>query len=305
MTLLEDIQTAAVDTSSDLGTLLRKCKILAARLQSQPLEDWLIWESNGYPENKEVPDYRIWPLEVKGNFGGPYGSDMRNAPIPLACLPEGARKSYDRYECRLSIASIEASVENLKKTDSDTVHVSTGDLSLVLGMKVYRYRQCLEAWAEFGVGNLIELLNAVRNRILDFALAVWKEEPTAGEVDATSSATLESKRVTQIFHTTVYGGTANLVGNASDSTVTFSVVTNDFPSLERFLRGSGLEDEDIQDLRIALESDAKQDSEEKFGPTVSAWLGKMIQKAASGSWDIGVSAASNLLIQAIAKFCGL
>jgi hypothetical protein len=24
------------------------------------LEDWLVWESNGYPDNVEVPEYRVW-----------------------------------------------------------------------------------------------------------------------------------------------------------------------------------------------------------------------------------------------------
>ena len=48
MTLLEDIQNSAVDPNSDLATLLQKCKVLAARLGSQPLEKWVLWESNGY-----------------------------------------------------------------------------------------------------------------------------------------------------------------------------------------------------------------------------------------------------------------
>ena len=51
MTLLEDIQNSAVDSKSDLAALLRKCKLLAARLGSRPLEDWLLWESNGYPDD--------------------------------------------------------------------------------------------------------------------------------------------------------------------------------------------------------------------------------------------------------------
>ncbi len=37
MTLLEDIQNAAIDAENDLGTLRRKCKLLAARLGSQHL----------------------------------------------------------------------------------------------------------------------------------------------------------------------------------------------------------------------------------------------------------------------------
>ena len=72
MNLLEDIQNAAADSSSDVETLLRKCKILAARLNNQQLEDWLIWESNGYPEDVPVPKYRVWQLQVRGNFLGPY-----------------------------------------------------------------------------------------------------------------------------------------------------------------------------------------------------------------------------------------
>ena len=87
MSLLEDIQNAAVDSKSDLGTLLRKCKLLAARLGSKPLEDWLLWESNGYPDDIPVPDYRIWRLEVKGHFYGAFGAAFQNAPIPHLCLP--------------------------------------------------------------------------------------------------------------------------------------------------------------------------------------------------------------------------
>jgi len=83
MSLLEEIQREAVDSNSDLGALLRKCKLLAARLGSQALEDWLIWESNGYPNNISVPDYRTWTLKIKGHFSGPFGSGLRNADIPL------------------------------------------------------------------------------------------------------------------------------------------------------------------------------------------------------------------------------
>src|SRR5438094_7477163 len=122
MSILEDIQSAAIDGRSDLGTILRKCKVLAARLGSQPLEKWVLWESNGYPDDVEVPDYRTWPLEVKGNFSGPFHSGIRNAPIPLVCIPERVRKNYEAYKCRQSIASLEAAL----KIWEETLQVSTG-----------------------------------------------------------------------------------------------------------------------------------------------------------------------------------
>ena len=79
--------------------------------------------------------------------------------------------------------------------------------------KLYKDQNCVQAVAEFGRARLVELLNSVRNRILDFAIAVAKEAPAAGEPDGTTtSPTIESTRVTQIFNTTIYGGAANIVG---------------------------------------------------------------------------------------------
>jgi AbiTii len=302
VTLLEDIQNAAVDAKSDLGTLLRKCKLLASRLGSQSLEDWLIWESNGYPQDVEVPEYRIWSLEVKGHFSGSFGSALRNAPIPIACLPEKMRKHYKRYECRQSIASIE---EILKKSDGGTVEVSTGDLALILGTKVYQDQNCIQAWAEFSTGQLVELVNTVRNRILDFALAVWKEAPTAGDSGTEITPKIEAKRVTQIFNTTVYGGSANLVGTANASLIEFDIRAKDFSSLERVLRDNGVPETELVELHTAIESEEKPKLSQGFGPKVSSWISKMMGKAAEGSWNIGLGAAGNLLAQAIAKYYGL
>lgn len=301
MSLLEEIQKEAVDADSDLGALLRKCRVLAARLGSQPLEDWLIWESNGYPDDVEVPDYRIWTLQLMGHFSGLCGSGLKNAPIPLICLPEKVRDRFKNYKCRQSIASIE---QMLKKEHDGIFHVTTGDLSVVLGDKVYAGQNCIQAWAYFSVGNPLELLNAVRNRILDFSLAIWKENPKAGNTSTHSGKDIEPARVTQIFNTTVYGGAANLVGSAINSHVMLNVKSNDFSSLEQALRENHLSEKDIEELGAALESDAKPTSKGRFGPRVSVWISGMIKKAAEGSWNVTVGAAGNLLAEVISKYYG-
>jgi hypothetical protein len=299
MTLIEQIQQDAVDSKSDLGGLLRKCKVLPARLGSRPLEDWLLWESDGYPEGVEVPSYRILPLQLKGNFAGRLGSGMRNAPVPLVCLPEKARKVLQNYKCRQSIARLEGA---LKRADENTLIVSTGDLAVALGRRVYAYQSCVQAWAEVSVVQILEILNAVRNRILDFALGVWKEAPTAGDEHDDTTHRIEPGRVTQIFNTTVYGGSANLVGNASNSPITFTVSQNDLASLEGVLRNNGVQDKDVEQLRVAIQRDARPRKGQGLGPRVSSWIGGMVKKAAEGSWAVGVQAASNLLVQAISKY---
>ena len=302
MSLIEEIQQEAVDSGCDLGALLRKCKVLAARLGSQPLEDWLIWESNGYPDEVGLPDYRIWPLTLKGHFSGPFGSGLRNAPIPLLCLPEKVRQKYQKYECRQSIASIE---QAWKADHHGTLQVPTGDLAVVLGTNVYTGQNCLQAWAEFGAGQLIEILNAVRNRVLDFSLAIWKENPNAGAASTRPGKDIEPARVSQIFNTTVYGGAANLVGTASESQITFDVTTNDLSSLEQVLRARNVPEQDITELKTALQEESLPTVTGRFGPRVSAWVSRMVGKACDGSWGIGIGAAGKLLADAISRYYGL
>lgn len=302
MTLLEEIQNEAVDSNSDVAALLRKCKLLAARLHSNQLANWVEWELNGYPEAVEVPEYRIWTLQVKGHFAGPFGASLNAVSVPTACLPKGAQDSYQNYRCRQSIASLELMI---KSGGAGSLRVSTSDLSLVLGTKVYQGYNCLEAWAEFGTGALVEVTNAVRNRILDFAIALWKEAPEAGDASGSSHSTIEPTKLTQIFNTTVYGGAANVLGSAHDSKIEFNIPQADLEALRKVLEGNGVNDEDIKTLNLALTEEPAPASTGRYGPKVADWISTMIGKAASGVWSIGLGAAGKVLEEALLKFYGL
>jgi hypothetical protein len=301
MSLLEEIQTAAVDSTSDLGAILRRCKVLAARLGNRPLEEWLLWESNGYPAEAELPDYRVWGLTVKGHFSGPFGSGLRNAPIPTICIPEDVRESVTTFKCRQSVSALE---QLLAGTDGGTLQADLGDLNVLLGTRVYQGNNCLQAWGEFGVGCIVEVLNAVRNRILDFALAIEKEYPSAGE-RSPGTAPIDQGRITQIFNTTVHGGSMNLVGSSDRSQVSLAIQPHDFDSIRAQLESFGVSAEEIGSLQEALEADPRPTSPNRFGPRVAEWMGSAIKKAASGSWKIGVDVASSVLSKMVSRYYGL
>ena len=66
MSLLQDIQAAAINPETDVTDLLRMCMILAARLKNEDLRKWVSQELNGYKPPADLPSYRI----VKsGSFG--------------------------------------------------------------------------------------------------------------------------------------------------------------------------------------------------------------------------------------------
>lgn len=301
MSILEEIETAAVDGQSDLGTLLRKCKVLAARLDSQPLADWVLWESNGYPSDAKVPDYRILTLQLKGHFTGPFGSGIRNASIPMVCVPEKLRSQFEAHECKMSIASL----EHLTKTESDLFQVNTGDLSVVLGSRVYSRMNCLSAWGEVGSPSIVEILNSVRNRILDFALAISKQVTKSGEVTNHTLKVIDPSKVTQIFYTTIYeGGSATLVGSAVNSNFNTSIVQGDFSTLRKYLEENGVVTGDLDELQDAIKKDDKVEHKGNFGPKVAHWLGKMATKAAEETWKAGVTQGLKILTDAILKYYG-
>jgi hypothetical protein len=159
---------------------------------------------------------------------------------------------------------------------------------------MYEDFQCHEAVAQFTTQNLVALLDAVRNRILDFVLALGKIAPDAGE----SQARVEVQRVTQIFNTTVHGP-VGVVGSANNSVV--NVIANNWTSLAQFLTSNGVAQADVDELQAAVEAEPKAEPG-KWGLRVSKWIGKMGAKAADGTWQVGLGAASNLLAQALTAY---
>src|SRR5579862_5957689 len=105
MSLLREIQDAAVDANTDLPTLLRKCKVLAMRLGSKRFSDWVDQELNGYKSKEELPEYRVLKVQSQGHFAGAMGSGLKNAPIPLITLPEEMREAMGHSYLTRQISS--------------------------------------------------------------------------------------------------------------------------------------------------------------------------------------------------------
>ena len=99
-----------------------------------------------------------------------------------------------------------------------------------------------------------------------------------------------------------------ILGNVSGSSVSqdlnMSIQMSDFKSLAEFLRTKDISAEDISELERAIKDDPKPESPKSLGKRVSSWIGKMITKAASGAWDIGVQAAGTILTNAISIYYG-
>lgn len=112
MSLLHEIQAAVLQEGSDLGPILLRLRLLAARIGSQPLAEWVHHESEGYPRDAELPDYRFIPVSYTANFSGPFGSGIQNAPISPYLIKKFAGEHWVRHEMRESIAAVDDLLAN-------------------------------------------------------------------------------------------------------------------------------------------------------------------------------------------------
>lgn len=103
---MHQIQESVVQESSDLGSVLLKLRLLASRLGSDLLEEWVKHESEGYPEGIEVPPYRMVSISFSGTFAGPFGSGLNNVSIPTYLVEKHAGEQWVKKAVRESIAGV-------------------------------------------------------------------------------------------------------------------------------------------------------------------------------------------------------
>lgn len=93
MSLLWEIQGAALDSNVDITDLLRKCMVLAARLKNKEFKEWVSHELKGYKEDGDLPDYRCIDVASYGDFFDIFGNGpYKNYPIPTLPLSDEFRK---------------------------------------------------------------------------------------------------------------------------------------------------------------------------------------------------------------------
>lgn len=226
MSLLRQIQNAAIDSSVDLPSLLRKCKVLAARLGSDDFKRWIEYELSGYPNKESLPDYRILNVNSKGHFSGAFGSGLRNADIPLSCVPEKLREALGHSYLMQPVAAMESLVKHKNRGDFQEPW-NPDIVASYVGQNIYQHMNCMQAWKVIPSGAIVAALDAVRTRVLNFVLEIEVQNPSAGEAEPNSNP-VPMDKIHQIFNTYITGNVQNLAPGSSNVRQTAKYIeTND------------------------------------------------------------------------------
>lgn len=312
MTLLRQIQDAAVSDDTRVADLLRKCKILASRLKSEELAHWVERELNGYPEKDELPNYRIMKqVLIKGHFSGPFGSGIRDGEIPHFCLPESMRKDYRTIPIGQGIAMCEDLLSDKEKTTFSSP-VPT-DALLLFADNVYEGLTCMQAWVVIPRGAIVRVLDAVKNKILGFALDIEQQNPAAGEADVNTTPVPKST-VSQVFNQHFHGSVGNVATGSQDFEQTATVnqqwqqaslhidllgLAAELPQLREALLIRATEPEHYE--AIGAVRSAEIEAQKDDGPKTLQYLAKASQWVV----DVGKEIGTKVAVDAIKKAIGV
>jgi hypothetical protein len=217
-------------------------------------------------------------------------------------LPESAQDWATRAYLREPIRSY----EELLRSPQGGSFTSPwpADLIAFVQRKVYRGMSLVTAWTEIPRGAIVGVVEAVRNRVLTFALELEKILPDIDKITEPTPSIQD--RAAHAFHTHIYGNVAN-IAVASDNaqqTAHVMIAKGNIGMLIEAVRRIGIPDDGVKELEQAVGEDG-QAKRAKLGPRVSGWLGTAVGKAASGTWNVALSTASSVLPKLLAKYYGL
>lgn len=292
-----------MDSKIDIVQVLRKCRVLASRLNHDELKNWVQKELDGYPPGDIVPDYRVKQCQSKGQFVGLAGAQLKNAPIPTQNLPQELQKEITKVRFRESVSAL----QNLAETgDKDSFGSPwPNELIQAYAGEFYDDMVLIEAHQVIPRNAIVWVIETVRNRVLNFALEIEAADPTAGE-PTPGSKPLPERTVNQIFNNYISGNVGNIASGSSQfqQTAHLEVNVGDKRALRKVLKSIGISPAETDDLLTAIESDPPLTTG-TFGNKVSAWLGKILAKSVSGLLKVSTETAVAALSSAIKSYCGL
>ena len=297
--LLKKIQDEAIDGNSDLASLLRRCQVLAARLNNLDLRRWVSCELDGYPQSVELPSYRVVCAESFGEFESRFtGTVEHHMPIPPRTLPQDIANSIRFCRFEHGVGALQQLLRDFANEENVCL-VWPGD-------SVDRYSKendtlylLRSARIEIPKLKVVAILETVRNRVLDFSLKIGEE--LGDDDDEISEKSISPETVQNTYNTYILGDGNRVAagcGPVEQNVTKFE--KGNWAYLEGVLKQLKVAQDDITDLKQLLKTNPPK-SKSKLGDGVNGWLGGIVAKAAQAGYDIPIGIG----LAAILKYCGL
>ena len=296
--LLQEIQREAISSTTPLSDVLRKCLLLAHRIGSEDLKDWVSHELNGYPKEAGVPDYRRDPQPVV--FADYFGPMLRanEQQVPYSFIDEEL-KPWLPIEIREGISSV---VALQKAVDAGEVVFSCPPETYRLVKSHINGTQIVRMWRNIDSSFVNGIAETVRNRVLRFTLELDSHAPNSGDPISTLKAMPEE--IKQQFNTTIMGAVSNLSQGGDHVSQTVTINRGDLQAVATELSTMGFTVAEAKEFaQILSQETPKPDG--TFSDKLKEAIAQASSKAGSGAIKISQSALGNILATITKQYFGI
>jgi hypothetical protein len=167
MQLLDQIIEAGTsNVPPPLTTVLRQCIVLANELKTPLLRTWAEQELKGYPNPKEVPDYRVMNVGAYGNFAGIGGIRYQARPIPAGMLKPEHRWAATVYRLTEPVSAY----ESLGDSKGALIYDWHSDMIALYQSSLLQGCVLMTAWQQVPKTAIAGVLDTIRTRVLTTAI---------------------------------------------------------------------------------------------------------------------------------------
>jgi hypothetical protein len=295
MQLLDNIiNMGTANEPPPLTAVLRQCILLANHLKTPLLRTWAEQELKGYPNPKDVPEYRIMNVGALGNFAG-IGVRYQARPIPPSLLKEQHRWAATIHRLTEPVSSY----ESLGDSKGALIYEWPSDMIALYQSSLLEGCVLMTAWQQVPKTAIAGMLDTIRTRVLTMAIDIKNEfEESGADLNHIKQNSPEAEKVQQSVVTNVYGDLYMIAGDHVINTQNIAV--GNWEDLKRVLNESGIGDGDVAELSQAIQKDGKT-----IGTGVRGWISRNADKVLDHGLKLGTAVGTTLLTEYLKQHLGL
>lgn len=305
MALIHDIQANLLDEAIGVGSILLKVKFLASKLDVEILEEWVQHETEGYPKDAPVPEYREASISYTGTFVNP--AQKITTAIPGYLISQYAREDWLTMQIRESVSVIDSNIKNRKPGSHFGIDCS--NLKLLLEGKVYEGMALVSLEGRVSDSAFVNIQHLVRSKTLDFVLRLEKQVPAASSIEVGQAAkplsAEDMKEVKNLTQQIFLGNVTQITNTGAQAQVNIKVEAGNREQLLKSLTDNGIAVEDAQEVIDVAVAEGIDPEKGDVGPKVKSWIADKLSKGAAEAWGVGKNAAQQVIVSAVKQYFGL
>ena len=257
--LVHELQREAMNPDSRLTDILRKALVVASKLKVEDFKEWIESEMKGYQDGKKIPAYRKVNGQVKAR--NPY-----HGWIPVIVQDAEISELISNRTIGQPISELESLCQQ-NEDGGDLMAPLPYDWIMKLFSKSPEFQLGMVPTLIIDRSRLVGILDAVRNEILDWSLALESKGILGNGM---SFSTEEVKMAKSTININSFTG---ILGDVSSSTVQIG----DYSTIHEALKEKGVTQEErnkLENILDEMKAAAEPAKKKSLARRGSEWLGR-------------------------------